>query len=203
MRLYRLRDAIRQELSMLLGEQTLDDGLLDYGLRQALISLAKHLPTRRAILTLDTTGQVQNLLALAPDIYNLTELYYPYESTDPLHRNQYPVTICSPDRVEFYYCEPQAGERVEVVYHALYTIQDLFQATTDTLPNNSEHPVVLCACSHILQVLETRRRLSATDPKTAPPSLTPTIDNYTKRSIAAADDLTPTNRKIAWPMMGL
>lgn len=203
MTLERIRDDVRQELSMLLTDQTIDNGLIDHCLHQALHELAKYLPTRRAIVTLTTTGQIQNLTALAPDIYSLNEVYYPYNDTDPLHRNCYPVTVYSPERVEFYYCEPQATEKIEIVYHALYTILDLHLSTTHTLPTNCEHPVILSACAHILTIIDTKRQLATTDPKMTPKSLLPLAKTYSDRAASEAQAMTTATPLISWPYIGL
>jgi hypothetical protein len=203
MTLARIRDDVRQELSMLLVDQTIDDGLIDHCLHQALNDLAKHLPTRRAIVTLTATGQVQNLTSLAPDIYSLTEIYYPYHTTDPLHRNCYPVTVYSPDRVEFYYCEPQVNDQIEIVYHAIYTILDLRLSATHTLPTNCEHAIILSACAHILMMIDTQRQLAATDPKTTPKSLLPLAKTYSERAISEAQAMSNAAPLISWPYIGL
>jgi hypothetical protein len=205
MRLDRLRDEVRHELGQTGATSTVDDAAIDHALSQSLTLLAPYYPAVRAELTLEAAGKTQNLKLLTPNMARLDEVWCPYDAANPMQVG-YTNVIIDAHTVYFRDVEPQAGEKLEAVYHARHTLAGLYQDEADSLPEDAvyEHPLVLATVAHLLS-LEALRLMLSLDP--AKSKLGHTMrglgDSLTTQAIDEAISLAGAVRNPVWSEIGL
>lgn len=159
MRLDRLRDEVRHELSQTGALSKVNDAAIDHALAQSLVLLTPYYPSVRAVLTLTSTDAEQDLNLLAtPRIGLLEEVWYPYFPDQPNQISPVRHALIGASTIQFFGIAPQVGEQLLAIYRARYALAGLYTSTADTLPDDPayEHPLLLAAVQHLLMLEHTR-----------------------------------------------
>ncbi|MEI2676875.1 MAG: hypothetical protein V9G29_02895 [Burkholderiaceae bacterium] len=206
MRLARLRDEVRHELGQTGAVSTIDDAAIDHALAQSLVLLSSHYPSVRAVLTIVTSGNTQDLklagaqhaqagIRTIPVRRRLSAAAF----VQPCHRRRADgrfLHVCAAGRrAECWsptgHCTPSPACRRD---------------ESDTLPETEEyeHPLIVAAAGHLLALEATRLTITPNkDAQAAGRQLREPSDNLTERAIDAACKLGGAAQNPVWSNIGL
>lgn len=205
MRLERLREEVRQEVTTFSATSMPDDAMIDRAISNALGDLAPYFPLTSTVVTVVTSGPIQNIKLLAPAIHQLHTVQYPYDATNPTAPTDR-YTIVSNRNVVFKTTEPQAGELIYIEYKERYTLDGLNDSIADTLPDEEAYENALrkAAAANLYATLATNAMLTNPDPKTnGALGLLRLSETCKQQAIDAAIDMQQPRQNPVWSTTGL